>query len=364
MSFIKMVKVRFNGDANHPVYKSFVQNLQRYSRKDISIDGLYVQVSKLFQDYPDMLEGFTRFLPERTEPTATHIVADADSIGTPSYRLLSNKVPIASGITDIGAQVLNDRWVLTKSGSEDHSSKLRLNRSEELLFHREDDRYELDMLLAAIGNTVERVEALVKNINDNSIQVAPIRIEDHIPASNLRCIERLYGDGGPEVMDALKTNPDLALPVILIRLEQQEVEWARCRARYNKVSSEVFANNHLKALDHRSLYFKEQDKKNLSPQGIGKRCIIPHLEFEFADPEIHEDLFQLLKCAKQFYVAAEPMDSTDGDMEECPLKTVRPITKLVPPELHDEKEKEYPDLLEDFFSPSTRKNSSPRIRPV
>lgn len=83
-------------------------------------------------------------------------------------------------------------------------------------------------------------------------------------ALNLRCIERLYGDHGLDVMDILRKNPPLALPVVLTRLKQKQEEWTKCRSDFNKVWADIYAKNHYKSLDHRSFYFKQQDSKNLS----------------------------------------------------------------------------------------------------
>src|SRR4051812_25917905 len=87
-------------------------------------------------------------------------------------------------------------------------------------------------------------------------------------ALNMRCIERLYGDHGLDVMDVLRKNASLALPVILTRLKQKQEEWLRCRADFNKVWAEIYAKNYHKSLDHRSFYFKQQDTKSLSTKGI------------------------------------------------------------------------------------------------
>lgn len=83
-------------------------------------------------------------------------------------------------------------------------------------------------------------------------------------ALNFRCIERLYGDHGLDVLDILRKNTSLSLPVILIRLKQKQEEWSKCRLDFNKVWAEIYAKNHYKSLDHRSFYFKQQDSKNLS----------------------------------------------------------------------------------------------------
>ncbi|CAN1322237.1 Paired amphipathic helix protein Sin3-like 2, partial [Linum perenne] len=240
---------------------------------------------------------------------------------TPSYRLLPDDypIPLVSQRSDLGSQVLNDYWVSVTSGSEDYSFKhMRRNQYEESLFRCEDDRFELDMLLEAVSSTAKRVEELVNNFNENKIE-SPIRIDELLTALNLRCIERLYGDHGLDVLDILRKNPAIAFPVILTRLKQKQEEWTHCRTDFNKVWAEIYAKNHYKSLDHRSFYFKQQDSKNLSSRSLiteikelkdkqpkeddvllafaaGKRqSIAPNLEFEYSDVNIHEDLRKIVQ---------------------------------------------------------------------
>ncbi|XP_021731191.1 paired amphipathic helix protein Sin3-like 4 [Chenopodium quinoa] len=255
---------------------------------------------------------------------------------TPSYRLLPKNypIPLASHRTELGAEVLNDHWVSVTSGSEDYSFKhMRKNQYEESLFRCEDDRFELDMLLESVNVTIKRVEDLLDKINSNMIKTEnPIRIEDHFTPINLRCIERLYGDHGLDVMDVLKKNAILALPVILTRLKQKQEEWARCRADFNKVWAEIYSKNYHKSLDHRSFYFKQQDTKSLSTKALlaevkeiseqkckeddvlfavaagNRRPVISHMEFEYPDAELHEDLFDLIKYSCAEVCTAELLD--------------------------------------------------------
>ena len=105
-------------------------------------------------------------------------------------------------------------------------------------------------------------------------------------AINIRCIERIYGDHGLDVIDMLHKNGPVALPVILNRLKQKQEDWLKCKEDMNKVWAEVYAKNYHKSLDHRSFYFKQQDKKNLSMKG------------KFYDlPEGDNKLFSLRKLA-------------------------------------------------------------------
>ncbi|XP_065030108.1 paired amphipathic helix protein Sin3-like 4 isoform X4 [Musa acuminata AAA Group] len=241
---------------------------------------------------------------------------------TPSYRLLPKNysIPPASHRTELGASVLNDVWVSVTSGSEDYSFKhMRKNQYEESLFRCEDDRFELDMLLESVNATTKLVEDLLEMMQDPVKSENPFRVEDHLTSLHLRCIERLYGDHGLDVMDVLRKNASLALPVILTRLKQKQEEWFRCRSDFNKVWAEIYAKNYHKSLDHRSFYFKQQDSKSLSTKallaeikdindkmkkeddvllaiaGRNRRPIVPTMEFEYIDMDIHEDLYRIIK---------------------------------------------------------------------
>ncbi|XP_019161607.1 PREDICTED: paired amphipathic helix protein Sin3-like 2 isoform X2 [Ipomoea nil] len=370
-TFCERVKERL---CSSKEYNAFLHCLNIYSTEIITRDELQSLVTDLLGKHPDLMEGFNEFL-ERCEKVDGFLVGvvnkkslwtegntvksvnleekdkehkrEIDSSKekdqfkekywgksiqeldlsdcqrcTPSYRLLPEDYPIptVSQRSELGAQVLNDHWVSVTSGSEDYSFKhMRRNQYEESLFRCEDDRFELDMLLESVSSTAKRADELLNAINDNKIGGdSPIRIEDHFTALNLRCIERLYGDHGLDVMDILHKNPSLALPVILTRLKQKQEEWTKCRVDFNKVWAEIYAKNHYKSLDHRSFYFKQQDSKNLSTKSFlaeikeikenkqkdddlvlaiaagSKHPLSPNLEFEYADLEIHEDIYKLI----------------------------------------------------------------------
>ncbi|XP_047312064.1 paired amphipathic helix protein Sin3-like 2 [Impatiens glandulifera] len=356
-------------------YQAFLKCLHIYSTEIITRKELQSLVSDLLGKYPDLMAGFNEFLEhcenidgflagvmkkksvwndgnstkpvkiEDKDKDQKHEIIELKEkerhkekyLGksiqeldlsncqrcTPSYRLLPDDYPIslASQKSELGAQVLNDHWVSVTSGSEDYSFKhMRRNQYEESLFRCEDDRFELDMLLESVSSASKRAEELLDGLNDNSISLeGPIHVEDYFTVLNLRSIERLYGDHGLDVMEILKKNPSVALPVILTRLKQKQEEWSKGRNDFNKVWADIYAKNHYKSLDHRSFYFKQQDSKNLSTKTFvaeikeikektqrvddvvlsisagSRHLIIPNLEYEYADADIHEDLYKLVK---------------------------------------------------------------------
>ncbi|GMI67047.1 SIN3-like 2 [Hibiscus trionum] len=346
-------------------YQAFLKCLNIYSNGIIRRNDLQNLVTDLLGKHPDLMNEFNQFLErcENTEGLLAGVISKKSLSGdekdrepkrdmegtrereryrekymaksiqeldlstcqrcTPSYRLLPDDYPIpsASQRSELGAQVLNDYWVSVTSGSEDYSFKhMRRNQYEESLFRCEDDRFELDMLLESVSSTAKRVEDFLNSINENKINMdPPVRIEDHFTVLHLRCIERLYGDHGLDVMEILRKNPAVALPVILTRLKQKQEEWTECRLDFNKVWAEIYLKNHYKSLDHRSFYFKQQDSKNLSAKSLvaeikelkeknqneddvlvasiagHRQPLAPHLEYDYLDIGIHEDLYKLME---------------------------------------------------------------------
>ncbi|XP_042049041.1 paired amphipathic helix protein Sin3-like 5 isoform X2 [Salvia splendens] len=255
---------------------------------------------------------------------------------TPSYKLLPENfpVPTASWRTKIGDEVLNDRWVSVTSGSEDYSFKhMQKNQYEEILSRCEDDRFEFDMLLDSVNATAKHVEELLDSMTAHTNKMeSSVCIENRLSAIHLRCIERLYGDHGLDVMDVLKKNAPLALPVILTRLKQKQEEWARCHADFNKVWAEICSKNYHKSLDYRSFYFKQQDTKNLTAKALladikemskknqtEDEMVLsiaaaytqptkPDMEFDYPDLDIQDDICQLVKYSCKEICTPEQRD--------------------------------------------------------
>lgn len=66
ISYVNKIKTRF---ANQPeIYNTFLEILQTYHREQLQINEVYVQVTQLFQDAPDLLDNFKQFLPDMSQP--------------------------------------------------------------------------------------------------------------------------------------------------------------------------------------------------------------------------------------------------------------------------------------------------------
>lgn len=110
-------------------------------------------------------------------------------------------------------KVLNDRFLLVPSGSKYFSTR-KSNESEKIVLECEDNRYEMDMLISWFSSAVEYAEELEKGIDNNEMEKGNRKIF-------LWCLVRLYGDQGLEVLHILNVDPQHALPLLKVRLEQK-----------------------------------------------------------------------------------------------------------------------------------------------
>ncbi|KEH24935.1 paired amphipathic helix protein [Medicago truncatula] len=71
ISFVGKIKNRFQNEEH--VYKSFLDILNMYREEHKTITEVYSEVATLFKDHNDLLEEFTRFLPDNSlEPSTQH----------------------------------------------------------------------------------------------------------------------------------------------------------------------------------------------------------------------------------------------------------------------------------------------------
>ena len=197
-----------------------------------------------------------------------------------SYRILPDdyQKPTCSGRGPLEQLVLNDSWVSVASGSEDLNFKqMRKNQYEEAIFRAEDERFELDTSIdtnMACLNALLPVQAELATKPES--EKRRLRLEHLMPekqglsAMHMRAIKRLYGAQGAQVIELLQKCPAAAINPLVKRLQQKDTEWRALRTSLVKGWKEVYEKNFTKALDHRSFYFKQGDKKNFS----GKQMVL------------------------------------------------------------------------------------------
>ncbi|XP_061948637.1 paired amphipathic helix protein Sin3-like 3 [Populus nigra] len=99
------------------------------------------------------------------------------------------------------------------------------NHHERNVFKCEDEQYELDMLVEWFKSAVIYAEEMGGGTVKNKENKMSGRIF-------LRCIERLYGDEGLEILDIFDKDPQRALPVLRLRLQKKLEELIRYRQSF------------------------------------------------------------------------------------------------------------------------------------
>jgi paired amphipathic helix protein Sin3a len=83
-----------------------------------------------------------------------------------------------------------------------------------------------------------------------------------------RAIRRIYGDKAADIVEGLKRNPVVAVPLVLRRLRAKDEEWREVQKNFNKIWREQNEKYYLKSLDHQSLMFKQSDIRNLRSKSL------------------------------------------------------------------------------------------------
>ena len=65
-----------------------------------------------------------------------------------------------------------------------------------------------------------------------------------------KAIQRIYGDKSADIIEGLKKNPAVAVPLVLRRLKAKEDEWREAQKGFNKRWREENEKYYLKSLDH------------------------------------------------------------------------------------------------------------------
>jgi histone deacetylase complex regulatory component SIN3 len=296
--FINEVRIRFHHEEG--VYKCFLDVVNVHRKGFVDLNYVRVKVGALFEDHPDLLDRFLSFASdsnngkeEKENKSLASMVEVLEKHGLKGAydrgRFLFKKIAgvlgrseyveflthcrrYGSGEIDRGdlnrlvAGVLGglpgllDEFYAFLEGdkslglgtttkkrkrSEDYLSdkpkfsNCRRGRTPNLQDDYEDKRYEIDMLLASMTSATEAAEKLLNEINGANPE-NPIRIGECLSAMNLRCIEKIYGDRGSEIVHVLRESPRDALPVIVPRLQQklEEVkEWATSFSFKNYICS-------------------------------------------------------------------------------------------------------------------------------
>ncbi|XP_059512411.1 paired amphipathic helix protein Sin3a isoform X5 [Myotis daubentonii] len=328
---------------------------------------VYAQVARLFKNQEDLLSEFGQFLPDANSSVllSKTTAEKVDSVrndhgGTVKKPQLNNKPqrpsqngcqirrhsgtgttpPVKkkpkllslkdSSMADaskhgVGTEslffdkVLNDTWVSFPSWSEDSTFvSSKKTQYEEHIYRCEDERFELDVVLETNLATIRVLEAIQKKLSRLSAEEqAKFRLDNTLGGTSevihRKALQRIYADKAADIIDGLRKNPSIAVPIVLKRLKMKEEEWREAQRGFNKVWREQNEKYYLKSLDHQGINFKQNDTKVLRSKSLLNEIESiyderqeqateenagvpagPHLSLAYEDKQILEDAAALI----------------------------------------------------------------------
>jgi paired amphipathic helix protein Sin3a len=217
--------------------------------------------------------------------------------------------------------VLNDKWESHPTWASEESGFIshKKNAFEEALYRSEEERYEYQFHIEAMGRTLSLLGPLLQKLEEMPMEGGtgfrlPPDLGSPTPSIHQRIIKKVYGrEAGLEIIQALNEAPTYALPVVLPRLRQKDEEWRRGQSEFNKMWRDVDTRNFYKSLDHQGITFKANDKKAITTKafvaqiesarslalerGVESSDFGYHLDFTFSDIDVVRDAMKLCFCA-------------------------------------------------------------------
>uniref|UniRef100_A0A671S5N3 Paired amphipathic helix protein Sin3a n=1 Tax=Sinocyclocheilus anshuiensis TaxID=1608454 RepID=A0A671S5N3_9TELE len=301
-------------------YDNFLRCLIIFNEEIISRAELVQLVVPFLGKFPELFTWFKNFLgykemshlerypKERaTEGIAMEIdYASCKRLGS-SYRALpkSYQLPKCTGRTSLCKEVLNDTWVSFPSWSEDSTFvSSKKTQYEEHMYRCEDERFELDVVLETNLATIRVLEVVQKKLSRMSAEEqVKFRLDNTLGGCSeiihRKAIQRIYGDKALDIIDGLKKNPAVSVPIVLKRLKLKEEEWREAQRDIFVPSDSRFSSiNDTKVLRSKTLLneiesiFDERQEQasednSTSPSG-------PHLTLTYEDRQILEDAAALI----------------------------------------------------------------------
>lgn len=285
------------------VYDNFLRCLLLYNNEVIGRGELVQLVQPFLMKFPELFSWFKRFLgykegqtgdnwsnssglsssqsqtlqtKEKHEGMAMEIdYTTLKRLGS-SYRALpvSYDQPKCTGRDALCKEVLNDTWVSFPSWSEESQSVTsKKTQFEEHVYRCEDERFELDVVLETNLATILVLEAVNKDLTRMSDEEkAKFKLDNCLGGTSevihRKAIHRIYGDKAPDIIDGLKKNPAVAVPVVLKRLKMKDEEWREAQHQFNKIWREQNEKYYLKSLDHQGINFKQNDIRFLRSKSL------------------------------------------------------------------------------------------------
>ena len=163
------------------------------------------------------------------------------------------------------APLINNEWISVPYGREDYNFEhFRKNIFEYNLFKCEDERYLAEMEFEGAAYTLELLKKAYSELESlPASQRHTYKIEKAVLTPfRMKHIKSIYGVHGNKLVHILQANPSKALPAVIKRVETKIKTYrTMIKAANEQLWGETIEKNFLRSLDHRSFYFKQNEKK-------------------------------------------------------------------------------------------------------
>ncbi|GFR95892.1 paired amphipathic helix protein Sin3a, partial [Elysia marginata] len=132
---------------------------------------------------------------------------------------------------------------------------------------------QLDYVIETNFSTIKCLEGVLKKMNRMpQDEAAKFRLDNSLGGTseciNRNSIQRIYGDKANDIIEGLKKNPVIAVPLVLRRLKAKDEEWREAQKQFNKLWKEQNEKFYLKSLDHQCANFKQHDIKAIRGKSL------------------------------------------------------------------------------------------------
>ncbi|CAF4685393.1 unnamed protein product [Rotaria sp. Silwood1] len=314
------------------VFDNFLRCILLYTKRIISRIELFELIQSYLGHVPELLKTFQELINLREPgeviiPKSIYDQNDTDSMisidygscsqyGT-SYRSVPRSYipPTCSGRTQLCKEVLNDHCVLFPTFT-DESSSVAAKKSvfEEHMYKIEDERFELDIVMEVNLSAIRALESVQLHMNSlTSEQLNNFQLDDQLGGQSTftqrQAVQRIYGERANEIIDGLKRNPRVAVPIVLKRLKSKDEEWRESKKNFERFWKEQSEKYYLKSLDYMGINCKNSDGriirnrhllneieniKEERDQQLSPNNNQPHLIFCYEDLSILDDAASLI----------------------------------------------------------------------
>jgi len=272
------------------VEEDFLKIMNFYNQNYVSAEEI-VNILEPVIDNEDQMRNIKEFLKyEGSKGTINASqLSEYERIG--SYRIFPNRLKIST-TSSLSREILNVECIsMSTQVSEDDPYIFReKNSSEELLVRVSDERSESDLNLDRLKYLICKLEELYSELSTTEVDMDCIEMSSALVKETLKSV---YNGKASEVLEAILSTPQKALPVIISRLHKVYKENAQLQRLQKDVWRRLVKAHYYRAYDVTGVAFKNEEKNLMMLKSIYSCSRTPFI-LHFDDKENQEFIKKLV----------------------------------------------------------------------